>query len=83
MSRAKKPKNALYSALEKALIDEMSEVTKKRDADDVNEEGKIVAKQGDYVYPTVERMRIYDRALKLEQVKLKMDDPEWSQAFRD
>jgi hypothetical protein len=80
MSRAKKPKNALYSALEKALIDELQEVTKRHDADKF-EDGKAVAKQGEYVYPTVERMRVMDRALKLEQVKLKMDDPEWGKEF--
>ena len=49
----RKSKNPLYDALEVALREELKEVTKRRDANEVDDEGKVVAKQGDYVYPTV------------------------------
>jgi len=58
----------LNAELEKALAEEIAEITKKVTDGD---------KKGQYVYDTVERMRVYDRALKLEQLKLKVDDPEW------
>lgn len=69
MSRGKS--GAVSKELEAALADEVKEVSRKYGKRDAIPEGK---KEGEYVYGTVERMRVYDRALKLESLKLKVDD---------
>lgn len=69
---AKKSTGKVNAALERALAEELKEVTRK-EAEGEN--------QGKFVYSIIERMRVYDRALKLESIKLKADDPEWGKAF--
>ncbi len=65
----------LDAALEKALADEVKEITKRH-----KEDGEGY-KKGDYVYGVVDRTRVYDRALKLEFLKAKIVSPEWGKAF--
>lgn len=78
MTKKTTPKiSGLNAELEAALAEEVKEISRKHETDG---EGH---KRGAYVYPTVERMRVYDRALKLEQLKLKVDDPEWGSKFRE
>lgn len=70
---AKAAGGKLDSALAKAIADELKEVTKRHPA------GHEQA--GQFVYGTVERMRVIDRALKMQSLKLKADDPEWGREF--
>jgi hypothetical protein len=63
----------LDAALAKAIADELREVTQRHP--------KNHEKEGQFVYGTVERMRVIDRALKLQSLKLKTDDPEWGKEF--
>lgn len=65
-------------ALQDALADEVAEVSRKYKASETMPAGKNA---GDYVYDTVDRMRVYDRALKLESVKLKTDDDGYGSKF--
>ena len=70
--------------LDEALAAEIREIRRTHTEDvydGAGENRKQVAKKGDYVYPTLERMRVYDRALKLEMVKVKIESPEWGSAF--
>lgn len=89
---AKRGQGKLNAALEEAIAGEVKEISR-RHAEDVieeTEEGEgddkktvetVVAKKGDFVYPTLERMRVYDRALKLEQIKVRLDGDEWGGKF--
>lgn len=77
MSRVSKGK--VSRELEAALKEELREVTRKYGKDDVIPEGK---KLGEFVYGTVERMRVIDRALKLEGLKLKVDDEGFGSEFK-
>lgn len=69
---------AVSQALEDALADELKEVTRKWGKKDAIPEGK---KEGEFVYGTVERMRVIDRALKLESLKMKVDDAGFGSNF--
>lgn len=55
-------------ALEKALEAEVAEIIVKNE-------------NGTSKYSLVDRCRVYDRFLKLEQLKLKVDDPQWGSKF--
>ncbi len=68
---SRKSQGKVSKALEDALSAEVREVTRKYEAPDATPAAKKI---GDFVYDTVERMRVYDRALKLEGLKLKVDD---------
>ena len=39
--------------------------------------------KGDFVHPLAERMKVIDRALKLEAIKQKADNPDFGTAFAD
>jgi hypothetical protein len=67
MSR-KKDSGAVSKVLVAAIDAEVAEMARK------NEDGT-------FVYSMVDRCRVYDRALKLEALKLKSDDPTWGAAF--
>lgn len=76
MSRAKTGR--VSKELEAALKEELREVTRRYKGDEAIPEGK---KEGEFVYGTVERMRVIDRALKLEGLKLKVDDEGFGSEF--
>lgn len=78
----KRKSGQVNAALEKALEAELEEVRRKH-AEDVMDGEKKVATKGENVYSLIDRMRVYDRFLKLEQLKLKVDDPEWGSKFGD
>ena len=40
-------------------------------------------KEGNYVMPSIERMRVVDRCLKLEAIKAKMGEAEYGSGFSD
>lgn len=65
---SKKTLGKINKALEDALAAELKEVAERDD-------------EGKFKYSVVERMRVYDRALKLESIKLKLEDPEWGKEF--
>ncbi len=69
---AKKP-GKIDALVEKALNDELKEVTRRHSVGH--------DKAGEFVYSSVERMRVIDRVLKLQSIKLKASDPEWGAAF--
>lgn len=71
----------LDAQLEAAIADELKEVTRKHKEDAEAVDGERGHKRGEFVYGTVERMRVIDRALKLAALKLKMDSPEWGSEF--
>ena len=60
------------SALEKALAEELKEITRK------HTEGE---NKGQFAYNTMERMRVIDRCLKHQAIKLKANDETWGEAF--
>lgn len=64
----KKSVGKINRALEKALAEELKEITEKDD-------------HGGFKHSPVDRMRVYDRALKLEQIKLKIQDSDWGSQF--
>ena len=74
---SKKNAGKVNAELDKALALELKEIGRKHPHDGDG------YKKGDYIYNTVERMRVYDRALKLEAIKLKANDSEWGSAFND
>lgn len=81
---AKAKQGKLNAELERALAEEVKEISRKHKEDVWDGEGdekKHVAKKGAYVYSVIDRMRVYDKALKLESIKLKADDPEWGAEF--
>lgn len=65
----KKATSKVNIELEKALAEELKSVTTKDH-------------EGNYKFSIVERMRVYDRALKLESIKLKIESPEWGEEFK-
>lgn len=65
-------------ALEKALEEELKEVTRRWRASDAIPEGK---KEGDFIYEAVSRMRILDRCIKMESLKLKVADDSFGSEF--
>lgn len=75
MSKAKPGK--LNDELEKAMAEEVRLIRQKY-AEDDDATGR---KKGEFKYDVLERMRVYDRALKLEAIKLKVDGSEWGKEF--
>ena len=73
---SRKATGKVNAALEKALADEVKEITRRHPEDYGDRE-----KRGKFVYELIDRSRVYDRALKLEALKLKADDPEWGKEF--
>lgn len=65
----KTPAGKVSAALEDAIADEIKEVTKK-DA------------EGKYLHPTIDRMRVIDKALKLEAIKAKLPDDDYGTGFK-
>ena len=78
----KKSSGKVTEALDQAITDELAEVRRKHDADVNDPDGKVMAKKGEFVYPLPERMKVYDRALKLEAIKAKLDGTEWGSKFK-
>lgn len=81
---AKAKQGKLNVELERALAEEVKEICRKHKEDVWDGEGDArvqLAKKGGYVYGVLDRMRVYDKALKLESIKLKADDPEWGAEF--
>lgn len=76
--------NQVGRQIQDSIDAELKEI-QRRHAENVYEgEGdnrKLLHREGDFVYSLLDRMRVYDRALKLEQLKLKADDPEWGTGF--
>lgn len=65
-----KPSGKVNAALEKALNDELKEITKR------GEDGKFIAS-------ATERMKILDRCLKWQSIKLHTVDEDWGKNFED
>ena len=63
----------LNKELEKALAEELKEVTRKHP--------KGHEEEGRFVYSTVERCRVIDRCLKMQSIQLKADNPEFGAEF--
>lgn len=78
MSRAKNT-GKVSEILLKAIDGEVEEVARKYKDGDTIPAGK---KSGDFVYDTLERMRVYDRAIKVEAIKLKVDDAGFGSNFQ-
>ena len=71
MPPPKRPKaGGVNKELERAIAEELKEIRRK------DAEGKPV-------YGILERMRVYDRALALEKVKQRIDDPAFGSGFLD
>lgn len=66
---AKKSVGRVNAELEKALAAEVKEICKKDE-------------EKNFLHPILDRMRVYNAALKLEAIKLKADSPEWGDAFK-
>lgn len=60
----------INAELEKAITAELKEIVKK-------------GPDGKFLYSLVDRARVYDRALKLEAIKQKLDDPGFGAGFTD
>lgn len=58
--------------LQKALADEINEIRSKHSAGE---------KKGEFKYDLLDRMRVYDRALKLEGIRLKVSDENYGSKF--
>ncbi len=76
MSRAKT--GSVSKILKDAIDAEVAEIARKYKEGDTIPAGKNA---GEFVYPAIERMRIYDRALKLAGLELKVDDPGFGSNF--
>lgn len=75
---SKRKTNSVSTVLQEAMDEEVREIRRKYQRGDTIPAGK---KEGDFVYDTLERMRILDRALKLESLRLKQDDPGFGSGF--
>lgn len=75
---SKKSSTKVSQVLIDAMDAELKEVTRKWKRTDTIPEGK---KEGEFVYSTVERMRVIDRSLKLEALRVKEDAPAFGSAF--
>lgn len=65
-----KRKQTLDSALESMLVEEIELIREK------DESGK-------FMHSTTERMKVFDRALKLKALNQKEESPNWGSAFKD
>lgn len=81
MPKKKATSGKLDSALEIAIAEELRAIRAKHKADVLDDSGAIVKKKGEFIYPLKERMEVIDRALKIEQLKLKVDDATYGTAF--
>ncbi len=77
----KKPSGKINVELENAIADELKAIRRKAKEDVINAEGLVTLKKGEYIYPLKERMEVIDRALKIEQLKLKVDDSAYGSNF--
>lgn len=66
---AKKGSGKVSEALEKAIAAEVEEISKKGD-------------DGKFVHSVIDRMRVYDKALKLESIKAKLPDEDYGSKFK-
>lgn len=66
----KKTESKINQQLEAALAAELQEVQRKNP-------------DGTPAYALIDRMRAYDRALKMQSLKLKIPSAEWASEFKD
>lgn len=71
---AKSAGSKVDAALERALADELKEITRKEAGEDGKEK---------FVYSLLDRSRVYDRALKLQSIKAKLPDSDWGSEYKD
>lgn len=80
MTRARGTASKITAALDDAIAKELEEVYKKH-TEDVKDGDKQIAKKGDFLYPLLDRLRVMDRAIKIEAIKAKLPDDEWGGKF--